>query len=64
MWDQGNAAEYATWIDEGLNVILREVARRAHPRRYDHRVLQAFLLCALLGLHPYLGQDEDPEADP
>ena len=63
MWDQGNATEYATWVDECLNIVLRSVARRMHPLKFDLRLLQAFLLCALLGLNPCLGQSQEDEEE-
>ena len=59
MWEQGNATLYACWVDEGLNLVLREICKRAHPLTFDYRVLQSFRLVSMLGLKPFLGEGEE-----
>ncbi len=62
MYEQGNAAYYATWTDERLNVVLRSQAQRAHPMTFDRTVLASFALIAMLKLMPLLhGEAEDEE---
>ncbi len=64
MWGQGNASLYAAWVDESLNIVLRTLAQRAHPLTFDYRVQQGFLMCAVLGLNPFLGPVEEGDPDP
>ena len=45
----GNPKLYATWIDETLNMMLRTLARHAHPRRLEYRVFQMFDMQGRLG---------------
>ena len=64
MYEHGNAAWYATWIDESLNLTLRSIARCAHPSTFDVTVLAAFALISELGLNKYLSAtEEDSDSD-
>ena len=39
---QGNPAAYATWVDEGLNKVLANLAKRAHRSVWELRILAYF----------------------
>ena len=64
MYQHGNASFYATWIDEGLNVVLRCQAQRAHALTFDRTVLAAFALIKQLRLNRFLsGTQDDSEQE-
>ena len=64
MYEHGNASFYATWIDEGLNVVLRCQAQRAHALTFDRTVLAAFALIKQLRLNRFLsGTQDDSEQE-
>ena len=58
----GNPAEYATWVDEGLNAVLRNLAEHSHRMTFHLRVHVSYNLMGALQLNPYIyGDAEDAE---
>ena len=61
---QGNCKYYSCFIDEGLNMVLRTCAQRAHRRHHAVRIFQLFELQGRLGLNSFLwGVPESEEDD-
>lgn len=44
MASHGNAKFYHTFIDEGLNGTIKEIARRSHPLTFSETVFRRVLL--------------------
>ena len=54
-WDHGNPRAYSTFIDEGLNRLVRMAAAGVHRASVDKSVFQCFVILAAYGraIHLY-----------
>ena len=50
----GNPKAYACYIDEGLNLLLRSTAERAHRIKFEYRIFKLFNLVSKLGLNRFI----------
>ena len=50
----GNPRFYSTFLDESLNLNLRDAAAAAHRNRMEVRIFRLFALQGSLGLAPFL----------
>ena len=59
----GNPRFSACFLDEGLNIPLRDISQFVHRSRFEKRVFQMFNLFGLLKLNKYLfGQLSDSDS--
>ena len=50
----GNPRFYSTFLDESLNLNLREAAAHAHRNNMEVRIYRSFALQGSLGISPFL----------
>ena len=57
----GAPKNYDTFVDEGLNLLLRQVAARAHKLKYEFRIFRLFNLHGLFNLYLFGAQWDDED---
>ena len=61
LWFHGNPRERANWTDEGLNIVLRNVAQHVHSSTFHVRVQQSFNIIGILKLNEHIYGCEDSD---